>query len=142
MWSIIAVASTLFVWVNDGFVFSAVLWLLVIVGYSQFVLPTVFRFVHRLLEQDDLLYFGVLCGWGLVAGPYVGVTFGILLPFINELGLSSFAGGVIGLVVGPLFAATEGLLLVGLIDLITWVVTGKGLAKWLSGKGAGAQNPS
>ena len=128
-WAVIAALSTMIVCLNDGLIFTTGLWLLGIVAFGQLALPLVFRRVHDFVNRNENLYLGVVVGWGLVPGPVVGVIFGVLLPFIFKCGLSSFTGGVVGLVAGPCFAIIQGVIIVSMVDLIVWILTGTSLSK-------------
>lgn len=124
VWTLIAAFSTVVVWLSDGLVFIAGLWLLGIVAFGQLALPWIFRRAHDFVSRNDNLYVGVILGWGLVPGPLVGVLFGVLLPFIYDCGLGSFAGGLIGMIVGPCFAVFQGLTIVCIVDAAVWITTG------------------
>jgi len=129
MWALIAAVSTMIVCSNDGLIFTTALWLLGTVTFGQLALPLMFRRAHDLVNCNENLYLGVVVGWGLVPGPFIGVIFGVLLPLIYDCGLSSFAGGLVGLIVGPCFAIVQGLVIVSIVDLTMWIVTGTSLSK-------------
>lgn len=129
MWALIAAVSTMIVCSNDGLTVTTALWLLGIVTFGQVALPLTFRRAHDLVNRNENLYLGVVVGWGLVPGPVVGVIFGVLLPSIYDCGLTSFAGGLVGLIVGPCFAIVQGLVIVSIVDLTIWIVTGTSLSK-------------
>ena len=129
VWAVIAALSTIVVWLNDGLVITTGLWLLGIVAFGQLAPPLVFRRADDFVNRNENLYLGVIFGWGLVPGPVVGVIFGVLLPFIHDCGLSSFAGGVVGLIVGPCFAVLQGLTIVSIIDVAVWIATGTSLSR-------------
>lgn len=128
-WVLMTAVSTLIVCVNDGLILTTALWFLGIVAFGQFILPLVFRRTHDLELLDENFYLGVIMGWGLAPGPLVGVLFGVLLPWVYDCGLSSFEGGLIGLVAGPCFTIIEGLIIASIVDVITWVVSGTRLSK-------------
>jgi hypothetical protein len=129
VWAVIAALSTMVVWLNDGLVFTTGLWLLGIVAFGQIALPLVFRRAHNFVNHYENLYLGVIFGWGLVPGPLIGVFFGVLLPFIYDCGLSSFAGGLVGILIGPCFAVIQGLTIVSIIDVAVWITTGTSLSR-------------
>jgi hypothetical protein len=129
VWAVIAALSTMIVCLNDGLIFTTGLWLLGIVVFGQLALPLLFRRAHGFVNCNENLYLGVVVGWGLVPGPIVGVIFGVLLPFIYDCGLTSFSGGLVGLIVGPFFAVIEGLVLVAAVDLTVLIATGRSLSK-------------
>lgn len=122
-WTALAVVSLIVVFANDGILNSAIWWL-VIRFFATRIVPRIYQWGHARLDQSDGLYLGVILGWALVPGPLVGVLFGTILPAIYDCGLSSLAGGLIGLVLGPCFAVVQGLCIVGVIDGIFWLVTG------------------
>lgn len=123
VWAGIAVGSTLVVLLHDGPMTTTIAWLLGILFFGQFALPAAFRFAHKFVSRNDNLYLGVICGWGLVPGPFVGVLAGVLIPFVYNLELSSFAGGLIGIIFGPCVAIIEGLLIVATVDAVVWLAT-------------------
>jgi hypothetical protein len=55
----------------------------------------------------------------------------VLLPVIYDCGLSSFTGGLAGLIAGPCFAVVEGLVIAAIVDVTVWVATGVRLSKRL-----------
>jgi hypothetical protein len=90
-------------------------------------MPVVFRAAGRLSERMRTLLFDVALGWALIPGPLVGSIFGTLSPVIFGLPISSFTGGLLGLVIGPVAAAVEGVLLVSLFALVYRIVSGRSL---------------
>lgn len=127
-WALAASVSTVFVGANDGLI-AASLWFAVIVAFSQLALPWIFRRARSITLAQERFYLGACFGWGLVPGPYVGVLFGVLWPWVYEWEISSFTGGLLGLIVGPCVAVVQGLVTVAILDVIVWFVTGTRLSK-------------
>ena len=128
IWAALAIVSTLLVALNDGLVFTTALWLLGTVFLGQVALPWLFRRSRDLVAHVESFYRGVALCWALVPGPILGVIFGVLMS-IGDSDLPSLTGGMIGLILGPTFAAAEGIVITSIIDLVTWIVTGKSLSK-------------
>jgi hypothetical protein len=128
-WWLIAALTTLVVVLHDGLTVTTILWLPGISVFGQLVLPRLFRCTGEFLRHRENFYLGCVLGWGLVPGPAVGVVLGVLLPWVYESACTSFAGGLIGLLVGPCFAMIEGLVVATVFDLIFRAVTGKSLSK-------------
>ena len=66
-------------------------------------------------------------GWALIPGPLVGSIIGTLSPLIFGLPISSFAGGLLGLLVGPVVAALQGQILVSILALAMRMAAGMSL---------------
>jgi hypothetical protein len=121
--------SAVIVWFGDRSLIAALLWLLGALAFGQLSLPVIFRIAsrHTLFLEDDHFYLAAAIGWALVPGPIVGMLLGVLLPSIHDLGISACAGGLVGLVVGPVFTALEGIVVVAFFSLVCWLFTGKSL---------------
>jgi hypothetical protein len=111
----------------DESMVSAVAWLIASVARSYHGMPAIFRLARRLSESRRSFLLYVALGWALIPGPLVGSLFGTLCPVILDLPISSFAGGLLGLIVGPVLAALEGVILVTGIAFISRMATGKSL---------------
>jgi hypothetical protein len=93
----------------DESTLSVVEWMVVILLLGYHGMPAIFWMAGRLHEKHPSMFLGVALGWALIPGPPVGMLFGTLSPVIFGLPISSQAGGLLGLVVGPIVAALEGL---------------------------------
>lgn len=83
------------------------------------------RAAGRLSDRRRSFLLEVALGWALIPGPLAGSLFGTLSPIIFDLPVSSFAGGLLGLLIGPVVAAIEGIILVSAFSLVLRIVTGK-----------------
>ena len=90
-------------------------------------MPTIFRAAGRLSDRRQTFLLDVALGWALIPGPLVGSLFGVLSPIIFDLPVSSLTGGLLGLLVGPVVAAIEGILLASAFAFVLRIVTGKSL---------------
>lgn len=126
-WATISVASAAVIWLHDASACAALLWLWGILAFSQLALPAMYRLAYSALDENCLLS-AVVFGWAFVGMP-VGVSLGVLIPWVQDWGLSSVAGGLIGLVIGPVLAAVEGVVIAAAVDLLVWLITGRRLLK-------------
>ncbi len=92
---------------SDRDLLSAVLWLLGSVIRGWQTLPRLINATRQWAMKCHFLV-GVAIGWALIPGPLVGSLAGLLAPLIYDLPLTSFQCGLIGLFVGPIVAAVEG----------------------------------
>jgi hypothetical protein len=131
MWLVVGAISTLIVAWNDGLVLTTGLWLVGMIAYGQVVFPWLQHQARHGFLRIERLYVGVMLGWAIVAGPVAGAIIGPLAPFMTDTGCSSFVGGILGLLACPPFAAVEGVVIVGLVDVVVWLWTGKSLqSRW------------
>jgi hypothetical protein len=131
-WAVVAIASSILVWLNDQLVLTSSIWLFGIVVFGQFVLPPIFRSLHDYVNDHHRFWLAVVCGWGLVAGLPVGALLGVLIPYVNDCGISSLLGGTIGLLVGPICAAVQGLVIASIVNGIVWLATRKSLTQHIA----------
>lgn len=126
-WAMISLVSAMVVWLHDASALTALLWLWGILAFSQLALPAMYRSASSALGENNLLC-AVVCGWAFVGMP-VGVILGVLIPWAQGWELSSVAGGLIGLVIGPMLAAVEGVVIALSVDLLAWLITGRRLLR-------------
>jgi len=127
-WLVLPSVSSLVVLAAEQSVVLAVLWLTLTMTFGQVALPVLFRRARSVSQQSNCFFRDVIFGWALVPGPTVGILAGVILPFVYDWPVGSFFGGLVGLALRPVFAAIEGVTLVGFISIVIWLVTGKSLA--------------
>jgi hypothetical protein len=126
-WIAVGVLCALIIWIVDDSPISALAWLAMSLLRTYHQMPAIFMTVGRLSGRRQSFLLDVALGWALIPGPLVGSLFGTLSPIIFGLPVSSFAGGLLGLLIGPVVAAVEGILLVVAFNLVLRIVTGKSL---------------
>jgi hypothetical protein len=136
MWLVLGTISTIIVAWNDGLVLTTGLWLVGMLVYGQVVFPFLEHQARYGVLRIERLYVGVILGWAIVAGPVAGAIVGPLVPFMTGVDCTSFVGGIFALLVCPLFAALEGVVIVGIVDVIVWLWSGKSLQSRFFNHGA------
>jgi hypothetical protein len=136
MWLVLGAVSTLMVAWNDGLVLTTGLWLAVMLLYGQVISPWLHYQASYGFLRDVKFYLGVMLGWSIVAGPMAAAALGPLIPYMTGVDFPSYVGGIIGLIIFPPFAAVEGVVIVGMVDLAVWLWSGKSLHSRLPNHGA------
>ena len=88
------------------------------------VWPALMRCARAISGGRECFLRDVIFGWALVPGPLVGIAFGVLTPAVFQWPILCFWGGVLGLFVGPVVAAIEGVLVAGFVRIGCRLVTG------------------
>jgi hypothetical protein len=126
LWIANGVVCSFLIGALDGSVASAAVWLTAVLARAYFGLPALERAAQG-LSGVRKVYAEVALGWALVPGPIVGSFFGAVLPILWNLPVSSLQGALIGLLVGPVFAAIEGVVVVTLVASVVWLLSGRWL---------------
>lgn len=119
---VIGALSTLIVALNDGLVLTTGLWLvgMIVLGRS------VFPFIEFLAQRVRNFYLAFAIGSsGCVVGLSTAVLFGPLHGMLTPGASSSFESGLFALAVFPPFTFSVGIILVGILDLASWLWTGQ-----------------
>jgi hypothetical protein len=124
-WAVWGVVCAWIIGAADDSVASALLWSTGSIVIGDRVLPVLSRRAEVMSERYRWDLLDVVFGWGLGPGPLVGGFFGALVPLIWELPITTFQGGLIGLVLGPIVAAVEGLVVFSMVLIIWWAITGR-----------------
>jgi hypothetical protein len=125
VWAVWGVVGAWIIGVADESMITALLWSTGSIVFGDRLLPGLMSRAERLSERYRWDLLDVVFGWGLVPGPLVGSAFGVLAPLLWELPITSFQGGLIGLVLGPILAAVEGLVFFSMVLIIWRAVTGR-----------------
>jgi hypothetical protein len=126
-WIIVGVVCSIIIGVVDESLVSAGIWLAASLFRAYRGIPAIFQMARRLSERRRSFLLDVMLGWALIPGPHVGSLFGTLSPVIFGLPISSFSGGLLGLVIGPIVAAIQGVVLVTVFEFLLRISTGKSL---------------
>jgi len=130
-WMVSTIITAALVAVLDMSLINGTAWLLFGGLFGREVMPRVARLADRIYLKHRGFLTGVVLGWGLYSGSLFGPPIGALIAVACEVHVS-FLGAALGLVVGPLFAAAEGIIvaptLLGLVNLGFRLWTGR----WLS----------
>ena len=124
-WVANGVACTTIIALTDASLVNAAVWLAGTLMRAYHGMPLIARTARRVSDAQKSFYLDVAIGWSLYPGPLVGSFFGVLAPTIWNLPVSSFQGGLIGLIVGPLIAVVLGLLLATLVLGAYTIFTGR-----------------
>ena len=123
LWAAIGLLTAAFVWAGDQSVSIAMTWFIGMVLLGQVVLPQLHRFAGRWVSEERF-WSSVAIGWGLSAGPPIGTVFGVLILWFEPVDWMCWQGRLLGLMVGPPFAAIQGLILAAVIEMIARCVFG------------------
>ncbi|HEY7313933.1 MAG TPA: hypothetical protein VH643_31575 [Gemmataceae bacterium] len=124
-WAVCGVVCAWIIGATDDSVATALLWSMGSIVFGDRILPALMSRAHRVSEHSHWDLRDVVFGWGLVPGPLVGSCFGVVAPLLWELPITSFQGGLIGLILGPIFSAVEGLVIFSMVLVIWRVVSGR-----------------
>ncbi len=126
-WIIVGVICAVIIAIVDGSPISAAIWLVMSLFRAYHGMPKARQMARRLSEKKRSFLLDVILGWALIPGPIVGSLFGTLSPILFDLPISSFSGGLLGLLAGPIFAALEGVIIASAFAFVWRIVTGVSL---------------
>ncbi len=127
MWLVLGAISVMLVAWNDGLVPTTGWWLMGVFVFGQFVFPWLENRARYGFLRTENLYLGAMMGWAIVAGPMTAAVMGPLLPYTLGLDFPSYVGGLLAILFIPPFAAIQGVVIVGIVDLVVWLWSGKSL---------------
>jgi hypothetical protein len=127
VWMINGILIGLLIAAVDRSLLGTVGWAAFCGWFGRTALPKLENSTKRLFDRRPNFWCEAACGWALVPGPLVGSAFGALLTFAWQLPLTIWQGALLGLIVGPVLAVLEGLVVVTLAVAVHRLVTGKRL---------------
>jgi hypothetical protein len=133
LWSASGTVTGMGIGLLDRSVLLGVLWAAVSVAFGVLGIPRIARLAERLIATRRCFWRDVVLGWVLVPGPIAACFAGLLPPFLWDWPGSAFESCLLGLAVGPIFAAVEGLVIVCVLVVGIWAFTGKRLDLMQSG---------
>jgi hypothetical protein len=122
-WIANGVVCSVIIGLADGSLLSAAAWFTGTLVRAYHGMPSIARAARRWSDSRKSFYLDVALGWSLYPGPLVGSFFGAMAPVIWNLPISSLQSAVLGLVLGPVIAAAEGVALASLVLGVVWIYT-------------------
>ncbi len=125
IWAVCGAVSALGIGLIDGSVAGAALWLAGSLAFAWLGVPRLVWLAKRVSAAHRCFWCEVVFGWGFVPGPVAGCFVGLLPPLLWGWPGTALQSCLLGFLLGPLFAAVEGLSIAGLLVGGIWLVNGK-----------------
>lgn len=129
MWVCASIGSSLLVADADHSAWRGIIWFAILMLFARCILPSLARQSISTIQRHDNFWLGAALGWAIVVGFPVGMCFGVLLAWVYEWPGSAMMWGLVGLVIGPIGAALEGLVVAAIVVGVCLLVTGRNIVK-------------